>query len=138
MATQDLWGELPFDETVRTPVLILKEQAELLGQKTENILQGRVLPRRSVLGDGFEADLDIIAPLLDNYSFHVLTIEYPVTLYPVALRPDYNTQDPNSIPLQPIKCRDEVSFIEALGGILTRPQVKKVISLLIAQSKVNN
>lgn len=165
MATQDLWGELPLAEEVRSPLTILKEQAALLGQKTNNLLQGHVNFHRSTIDPQFTADFDIEAPLLDSYFYHVLTIRYPVTLYPVIVEPDSNTQssprrlanlgfgeratiEPDSNAQDPLRqvltgsdrfeCDNEESFIQTLGSILARPQVKKVIGLLVAQSRETN
>ena len=65
-------------------------------------------------------------------------LSYPVTLYPVSIEPDSNTKDPHLLPERPIECPDEENFIQALGEILSRPQVRKVISLLIVQSRENS
>lgn len=42
MPVKNLWGELPQAGEIRTPYMILREQAELLGEMTGDILQGRV------------------------------------------------------------------------------------------------
>jgi len=132
MATQDLWGEFPLEETVRTPLAILREQATLLGQKTENVLQGRVSLGRSRSGNEFVASLYIEAPALDDYSYLALTIRYPVALYPVLVV----ESGPGLFP-QGAKCDDEESFVQTLGAILSHSRIRQVIASLIAQSREN-
>lgn len=133
MAVPDLWGELPLTETARTPVTILREQAALLEKKTENVLQGNIHIRPSTYGNGFSASFDIIAPSLDDYSYRVLTIDYPISMYPLKIREEVTGRPP-----MPIECSNEESFMQALGEILAHPQMKKVVASLMAQSRENN
>ena len=41
MTAKDLWGDLPDADQIKTPVDMLKEQANLLGRKTGDKLLGR-------------------------------------------------------------------------------------------------
>lgn len=135
MAVQDLWGEISLTETVRTPVTILREQAALLEKKTENVLQANV--KIAASGNGFSASFDIIAPSLDDYSYRVLIIDYPVVMYPVIIQDNVTEEDIKKNTMYR-ECRDEESFIQVLGEILSHPQVKKVVANLVAQSRENN
>lgn len=128
MAVQDLWGEIPSTEGLRTPLLILREQAALLGQKTGNILEGDVHVSRA--GDNFRASLRIVAPALDNYIYTVLHITYPMISYPVRVL------DVEGPPIEQ-NCQNEEAFIEVLKRILSSDRVKKAITSLLAQSKAN-
>lgn len=130
MATQDLWGELSLEENIRTPVTILREQAALLGQKTQNVLQGDVRIGRHGVSD-FEAEFFITAPALDDYAYQLFSVIYPLTMYPLRI-------SETIINMPPIQYPTEESFINALGIILSHAKVRKIISSLVAQSKANN
>lgn len=41
--TKNLWGELPLAEVIRTPAIILREQATLLTEMTTGVLEGEVI-----------------------------------------------------------------------------------------------
>lgn len=136
MATQDLWGDLSFAENIRTPVTILREQAALLGQKTNNMLEGEVSVERSSAKprDQFLALFFIVAPLLNKYRYHLLSVQYPLTkMYPLIVFD--NSSDDSS---EKITCADEASFAQALGQIFIQPEVKKILSSLISQSRAEN
>lgn len=131
MATQDLWGDLPLEENIRTPVTVLREQAALLGEKTRQVLQGDVRVHHSIGLKDFEAEFFITAPALDDYSYRLFSIQYPVTMYPLRI-----SESITGMP--PIEYPSEESFVNALRIILSHPEVKKIISSLVAQSKANN
>jgi hypothetical protein len=136
MATQDLWGDLSLEENIRTPVTILREQAALLGQKTNNILEGEVSVERAAPKphEQFLASFFIVAPLLNKYRYQLLSVQYPlVKMYPLVIF-DYNSEDSP----EKIACEDEASFVQALGRIFIQPEVKKVLSSLISQSRAEN
>ena len=42
---KDLWGELNLENVALTPLSSLKEQATLLGDKTNNLIRGEVISR---------------------------------------------------------------------------------------------
>ncbi|OQW91383.1 MAG: hypothetical protein BWK78_04820 [Thiotrichaceae bacterium IS1] len=108
--TKNLWGTLPETETIRTPHAVLMEQAALLREMTNGLLLGKV-KRRPVPPNnpfvpqqqGFELRLLIVAPALDNYSYTVVTIFYPMaTLYPVKVE--------NNSDHKPVTCQSEEEF----------------------------
>jgi hypothetical protein len=76
---------------------------------------------------GGELKLLIVAPALDNYSYVVVTIIYPVaTLYPVTV--EYDNQDD-----KPIICHSEEELIPVLEGILSSTRTQRVIASLLGQ-----
>ncbi len=129
MTVKDLWGELPTQDLVRDPYTILREQAALLGKKTENLLEGRVRRRRRQSG-GFMLYLDIVVPTLDNYSYTVLTVTHGLELYPVKMKDQGYTTE-----AELKEYKDENQFVEALGEILISNQVRKVITNLLSYVK---
>ncbi len=139
LSNKNLWGELPQSENIRTPYTILKEQASLLTEITKGLLIGEVniSPEvddvikfaSSILGErsqSFVAFLRIKAPSLNNYTYSVVKIQYPIKLYPVLVK---------SLVVENFQreCSSEEEFEKALGQILSSQEVKQVISALLAQ-----
>jgi hypothetical protein len=120
MAAQpDLWGEIvPLAE--RTPVSILREQAALLGQKTKNLMEARVIT--SSRGDGtLMHSFTLVVPSL-SYSFQLFQVYHKLTsLYPLRVS-DMKEELPT-----------EQAFIDWLGSRLSSPETKKLIGNLLAQ-----
>ena len=123
-STENLWGEIPKTGTSPTPLAILRQQAGLLGESTNNLLVGKVkfLSR----SDKFVLGLRIVAPALDNYQFEILTVVYPIELYPLVVTSSDN---------EPIRCEDESAFKAALKNILSSEQVHRVVDTLLSQSQ---
>src|ERR1700680_3934244 len=77
--------KIPVTEgTPRTPVTLLREQAALLGEKTEGALLGSVSQGAAPSG-GFGFNLSIRVPALNNYVYLVLGITQPPLMYPLRL-----------------------------------------------------
>ena len=130
MSTQNLWGELPVVEKVRTPLSILREQAAVLGQMSERLLEGEVVVT-STVPDQIEAHLNIVASTLGGYSVTILSIRYGLDIYPVRVQHAL-------IEGTRISAKNEEAFIEALKRILTSEPVLKVISALLTQIRSAN
>jgi hypothetical protein len=126
---KSLWGELPKNVEVRTPFLILKEQASILTQKTNGLLIGDVA-RISSHDPDFWVILRIKVPALNSYTYSVAEVKYPPQIYPLTIR-DLN--EPGS----PVKCSSEEEFEAALSQILSSDPVKRVISTLLADIQSN-
>jgi hypothetical protein len=139
LSNKNLWGELPKSENIRTPYTILKEQASLLTEITKGLLIGEVKLSSevdalskfasSIIGEqsqSFVAFLRIKAPSLNNYTYSVVKIQYPIKLYPVLVK---------SLVVENFQseCSSEEEFENALGQILSSQEVKQVISALLAQ-----
>lgn len=127
MPLRNLWGEIPQPEEIRTPYTIIREQAALLEEVTDGILQGRVRKVQDEDTKSFTYFLDILAPALDDFVFRVLMIRYEITLYPVAVKDFVN--DMND------ECDTEERFVEVLEKILGSDEMKRVISGLMSQIK---
>jgi hypothetical protein len=115
MATDDLWGELPDVEEIKTPLVILKEQAGLLTEKTGGLLVGEVAQQ------DFKYSLDIIVPTLNNYSYNLLHVHSDMDIYPLMLYGGGSS----------VKCSDEDEFKKKLGKILKSQETQDVISKLL-------
>ncbi len=124
-STLDLWPEDIKVADMVTPLSILKEQASLLGQKTQNLVEAEV--QTKPLGAEFSHSFFLVAPPLDNYRYKLFEVHHPIDLYPIKIvdenggvRHEANSQD---------------QFIGQLKEVLTSEKTKSVIKALIAQSQ---
>jgi hypothetical protein len=121
MAARDFWGDLQQATDLRTPLAILREQASMLGPKTSNLVEARVVTQ--VLGDRFVHHFELVVPPLDNYRYELFTIQHGIDLYPVKeLR-----EDP--------EMRDEAELTEWLRQRLSSPETRRIVSNLVAQAR---
>ena len=98
----DLWPEDigPIPES-KGPVIILREQASLLGKKTNNLVEAEVVqlePSRpeppivavqiepSMFETRFNYAFLIVAPPLNNYRYKLFTISHGIDAYPVTIK----------------------------------------------------
>jgi hypothetical protein len=109
---------------VRTPLLILREQAGLLGRMTKNVVTARVTDGH--VGKDFVYSLSLVAPALDYYSYTILTIRHTVKVYPLTIEDHVNETR--------YEAATESEFLQALQAILKSDEVKRVIELLLSQS----
>lgn len=124
MEEKNLWGNLENIEKVKTPVGILREQGALLTEATSGILEGKV--NLHISYGTLSADLNIVAPALDNYSYEIVSLSYnPKQLYPVSVGSTFMVQYE--------ECKTEESFYKVLEKILSSPKVQKIIQSLISQ-----
>ena len=129
MTTQNLWGELPNVDDVRTPTTILKEQAAQLSAATKAVLRGRAAVTQS--SGWFLLQLRIVAPVLDNYEYTVLDVAHGVDPYPLTLTPIWNKNRREG----GVRCNTEVEFLEAVAAVLQDDRTRRVVGALLAQSK---
>jgi hypothetical protein len=110
-----LWPSDIAKDKVQTPVSILRAQAAHLGQKTSNLVEGRVdtLARE----DRIYHRSKLVAPALDNYSYELFRISQPATMYPIQV------EDEPRVPLGPIQVEKRIlssddDFVIWLRGVL--------------------
>lgn len=126
MSIENLWGEMPDVDAIRTPIAILKEQASLLKQKTNGLLEGTVQILEQEL-DQLIATLDIVAPVLGGYSVRIVQIKYGLHFYPVEVIDILANRGYNS--------NDEDSYKSNLETVFRSQHVQKIIKTLIQQVK---
>ena len=126
MSTENLWGSLTDLPLVRTPTVILREQANLLGPLTEHVLRG-VVDQAESFGE-FSSTFYVVAPSVNNYRQEVMSIQYFInSIYPVEIID--NLHDGKDI-----TCTDEIEFISEISKILQSCEMKNIISVLISES----
>lgn len=132
----DLWAEDILTETpIRTPIAILKEQASLLGKKTQNVVLAEVVP---ISGANFYLRFNIKAPALGNYSYTLFTIIHSIGLYPLEIELDDDVAKELGLDITrstPVK--DEEELIQLLDRVLKAERTKHIIRALLAQSTQN-
>lgn len=119
-AHADLWGEIA-PSTVRMPVSILREQASLLGAKTNHVIEGKV--ETWISENKFYHSFKFVVPALDNYSYELFQIIHGVNPYPVRPR------EPLAFDIE-----NEEAFLSWLGQRLSSSETKRIIGNLLAQA----
>jgi hypothetical protein len=122
----DLWPDLTGEPAVRSPLLILREQAAKLGAKTSNIVEAEVTANPGADDGCLNVRFVLKAPALNGYEYTLLSIRQPADLYPVSFSGE---QWSNS------DAKDEESFRSDLEDLLKSDRTVNIIRNLIAQSK---
>jgi hypothetical protein len=149
------------DIELKAPVYILKQQASLLGKKTQNIVTAEVgkpiqsniwVGRKSQIGAmdspftslGFSDSVDntiffhsfyLVAPAFANYRYELFTIVNDIRLYPVIIYLDEDVLAEIAPSAEKyVVASSEDEFIEILRKILGSQKTKHVIQAILAQS----
>ena len=138
---EDLWPrDIEISSTkLKVPAAILKAQGSLLGEKTDNIVVGRV--RRTSPPLGLEAENTLFYEFLIvgtvlGYSYSLFEITHSIAFYPViftALDNDIQKElelAPGNLP-KPVS---EEDFKHWLRKILNTQKLKDLVSAILAQS----
>jgi hypothetical protein len=124
-----LWPEDIAVTDVVAPVVILKEQASLLGQRTQNLVEARVHPGQARYSEyPFVYYFELVAPALDNYRYRLFEISHGVEFCPVRIEfEEFDESYHDAI--------SENEFMAELAKIFSSERTKRIVSSLIAQSK---
>jgi hypothetical protein len=156
----NLWPEITEVSEVTPPVTILDQQALMLGNMTKNILLAEVKTEERESHE-FSYGLYIIAPVLDNYRYRLLTVWHNIDLYPVIVMVEKDihneihrnfedkqvfspwamkewelpgwAQSEDQAP-DSFQVDSESEFLDILKAILGASKTKRIISALLAQS----
>ena len=135
---QDLWPEdllAPYATVMVTPAIVLREQAAILGKKTNNLVEAEVVQAKASLRGIWAYNFLIIAPTLD-YEYKLFTCTYNLNLYPVSLDVGKEMKDeidPEYGYLEgKILVQSEEEFIKQLKNIFRASITKKIIGTLLA------
>jgi hypothetical protein len=129
---KSLWPKKFGVDKLRSPVSILREQAALLGEATQNIVIASVStdPRNEVLSHNFM----LVAPGLGNYKVLLFSANhkpieiYPLTIYSEILAP----ADKNYVQYV---AKNEGEFLGNLKTVFSLPKTTQIIESLLAQSE---
>jgi hypothetical protein len=118
----DLWPSNIGDTTLVTPVSILKEQSELLGQKTRQLVSGEVTTQTT--GNLFVHSFYLWAPAL-GYRYELFRASHGVSFYPLNLTYlNNNTQ-----------IKSEAEFKERLKEIFSAQHTVTTVQSILAMSR---
>lgn len=143
----DLWPNDLGLVDIKSPLSILKDQASMLGQKTQMIVKAEVgrgnveyyFRSANIKKEDlkkFFYDFYIVAPVLENYRYRLFGIMHDIDLYPVEFLLDVEIEEEiigEEVDL--LVAHSESHFIDMLGRILNSNKTKKVIRSLLAQSR---
>jgi hypothetical protein len=122
--TQDLWpDDIAVVGDLKPPLVILREQASLLGSKTNNLVEGRVVTNPAQSGY-FRHSFIVDSPAL-AYTYTLFHVSHPPELYPALITDDNG----NSIG----EAGNKEAFVEQLKKALSSDKTKRIITALIAQ-----
>jgi hypothetical protein len=132
MATQvDFWGEIDAISD-RTPLSILREQAAVLGTKTQNLVEAAVETHGR--NGEFSHSLNLVVPALDHYKYQLFSIRHRVAnLYPVFVG-DVHT-NPALEGGREMRLGNEEEFKDWLSKMLSAPETRKILGALLAQAR---
>jgi len=142
----DLWPPTISGPEVVAPVTILREQAAMLGKKTNGLVLAsvRTTTRDSLTRDektglraltrpghdagngneGFIHSFQLVVPALEDYTYTLFRVEHGIEFYPAEFhQPGRMGQRADS----------EEEFIDILREILSSDNTRRVIGSLIAQ-----
>jgi len=143
----DLWPKELSTVDQRSPLTILKEQASLLGEKTQNIVIAvlenyDLLMALTMRGYPFKYAFMLTCPALSNYRFRLFSIGYDIYMYPVSFNLDSDVAEEiiKDTHVEPGKdgtfqASNEEDFIEILKRIFSSRKALQVIRALLSQAK---
>jgi len=130
MTIQNLWGELPDPENVRTPEQIIKEQASELTRLTNGKIIGFVNPLGTSKKNQFSYALGIRVPTLNNYQVRIVMISHELGFYPTDI-----VSQLHSDTTYDVVAGNEKEFNTALEAILKSKEARDILSSLLTHVK---
>ena len=122
----DFWPDLDTTKP-RTPVLILKQQAALLGKHTKNLVVAKVETVGTYKGY-FLHKFILEAPAL-NYRYEMFSISHDLRLYPVTLE----SSPESHLSRAPTVFNSENELVDWLKDVLNSGATKNILGTLLAQ-----
>lgn len=144
----DFWPDEIDETNITVPITILREQAELLGKKTKNIVKAEVValaPSEPLLLERDEVKNEprvfryaflLLAPILDNYRYHLFSISHPINIYPLRFYLDADiAQEITPNHQSPTIASSEEEFSDTLKAIFGARKTVRAIQSMLAQSQ---
>ena len=139
---RDFWGFKDPKELERItqdmPDSILREQIELLAEKTNYVLYGKpnfIKVRSEYIEYKIATVFDVVVPGLDNYS-KTLLIMYsnPESEYPVSISIGSSYEEDCDIFCPKYTCRESNEFEIAIKEILSSDDIMRIIQVLYSKA----
>jgi hypothetical protein len=129
----DLWPDDLSGDASRTPVALLRRQAEALGTRTSNFVYGEVESRPANNGKQFEHVLVVQAPFL-RFRFPLLRVTHGLALFPATVVETDLTKGQEPEKYWNATATTEEELIEAIRTFFNSDRVKTLIRSLVSQS----
>jgi hypothetical protein len=136
----DLWPTDIINPRVRAPITILKEQAILLQQKSNGVINAQVkrIKTQEQLSEEkgfFLYEFVVVAPVLQSFEYRLFSISHEIELYPITIETDeIVARELGNLNNDPIIVKSEPDYIEYLRKIFCAKKTKKIINAMLAQS----
>jgi hypothetical protein len=127
----NIWDKIDLKDSKDNPLKFLKEQAELLNSKTDQILEAEV-----VLTEAFDQESDemvliyqfyVYAPFLGNFRVNLFNVVQPNKPYPIHIKDRVTNSEK-------VSANSFDDFVEKINKILEKPDVQNLIKSLYTQS----
>ncbi len=123
MSAIDLWPEFQAPDAINSPVLLLKEQAANLKEKTKGLVLAGLRPASAPDGS-FWVGFDLYSRALGEYTYRLFEVTYPPQFFPVTLTATDVVHTAQTL--------DE--FKTLLEEVLRSPRTKQVVEAIMAQA----
>lgn len=144
----DFWPNEIEQTNITVPITTLREQAELLGKKTKNIVKAElvalapsepvVIERDGVQNESrvFRYAFLLVAPILDNYRYHLFSISHPIDIYPIRFYLDDEIEQEVRLNNEsPTIASSEEDFSNTLKSIFGARKTVRAVQSMLAQSQ---
>jgi hypothetical protein len=123
----NLWGAIPEPIDIRTPKMLLEQQAAQLQEMTSGALTCSIQTGSNASNE-IDQQMRLVAPSLGNYSVALLVVRHQVVAYPCQMYSPF-------LGTAAVECDGETQLVDALGRILQDSKTHKLIGNLLAQIK---
>ncbi len=140
----DLWPADVATAAAKSPYTILREQAALLGAKTNNIVKAAVrdASANTELAKPFNYNFLITSPALGNYTYRLFMVSYDIGFYPVEFIVDDDIARELGVvppefsygPPQELVASREDEFIRILSRVLGSEKTRRVIGAILSHA----
>lgn len=154
-ARRNLWPDAINVTAIIPPVVILREQAALLAERTKGLVRGEIESRTEPVDEVEEYlhqaispeelfthvhTMYLVAPALDNYQYALLSVRHDFQPYPCAARfhplPSTPPREGRLAQLttereNPAGVQGEEAFVDWLREVLSRHETTRIIQALI-------
>jgi hypothetical protein len=135
---EDLWPEGLTQTKIKPTIAILRQQASLLGPKTDNLVVADTEIMRSRFRpepNSFRYAFIIRAPTLEDYRHRLFSISHDIRLYPVIFHLDREFRAELGVePEATIEVSSETELKEILARVLQAEKTIRIIQAILAQS----
>ena len=129
MVLPNPWANLREEASrIRTPILILNAQAEMLEEASSGLIKGSIDVREDRSLGRTTATFAVLVPRLNNYMVRLFSVSQSMTQYPATLKPHWGES------VDSIKCENEIELEAAVDRYCRRAEVQKIVTGLLAQA----